>query len=101
MISLSNPTIRYGTSSTELLSLLESGKKEDDVDDVDEVGVGSVSVRLDSVCWLLPPDALFGEDVAVMMSSGSADVVVFVGNCGTADVLTCDGVALCSSSLAG
>lgn len=82
MISPSNPTIRYGTSSTVLFSFLESGKKEDD-----DVGVGSVSIGR-----LLPPDVLFGDDVAVMMSSASADGVV--GNSGTADVLMGASVAL-------
>lgn len=81
-MSPSNPTIRYVTSSTELFSFLESGKKEDDDD------VGSISVGR-----LRPPDVLFGDDVVAMMSSGSNDVVV-VGNSGTADVVIGAGVGL-------
>lgn len=75
-MSLSNPTIWYETSSTELFSLLESGKKDVDVD--------SVSVKL--IGRLLPCDVLSGDNVVVMMSSGSGDTEV--GNSGTADVLT-------------
>lgn len=82
-MSLSNPTIRYKTSSTELFSLLESEKKDGDDDDV---AVGSDSVRLNLDWRLLPPDVLFGVDMVVMMSSGSADTVV--GNSGKADILT-------------
>lgn len=55
-----------------MFSFFESGTKDDAGDDV---GVGLVR-------RLLPPDVLLG----VMMSSGSADVVV-VRNSGTADVL--------------
>lgn len=91
-MSASSPTIPYGTSSTELFSFLESGKKEAGEADV---GEGSVLV---SVWRLLPPDVLLGGDVAVMMSSGSADVVV-VGNSGTADVLTGSRVTLRPSSV--
>lgn len=80
-MSPSNPTIRYGTSSTELLSFLESGKKEDD-DDVGSVSVGRLRL----------PDVLFGDDVVVLMTSGSNDGVV--GNSGTADVLISAGVGL-------
>lgn len=90
MTSPSNPTIRYGTSSTELFSFFESWKKEDDDDNV---GVASVSVRLILVSRLLPPDCLFGDDVTVTMSSEAPDAAVG-GTSGTADVLTGASVGL-------
>lgn len=72
--SPSNPTIRYGTSSTELFSLFESGTK-----DAEDAGSGSGSVRL-ILLWRLCPS----DDVAAMVSS--ADTVVVKS--GTTDVLT-------------
>lgn len=77
-MSLSNPTIRYETSSTELFSFFEDGMNGGGD------GVGSVSVRLIRVLRLLPPDVLFGDDVTVMMSSTHS----VLGNSGTGDVLT-------------
>lgn len=84
-MSLSNPTIRYETSSTELFSFFEDGTNSDDDD-----GVGSVSVRLIRVLRILPPDVLFGDDITVMMSSAHS----VVGDSGTADVLAGIGVDL-------
>lgn len=57
MASLSRPTIRYGTSSTELLSFFESGKNDAE----------SVSIDVMFLWRLCPPD-----DVEGMMSSGVA-----------------------------
>lgn len=53
MMSPSNPTIRYWTSSTELFSLLDRGKKDGDDDGT---VIGSVSVRLLLASRLLQPD---------------------------------------------
>lgn len=57
MASPSSPTIRYGTSSTELLSFFESGKND------------AESVSMDvMLLWRLRPPG----DVEGMMSSGAA-----------------------------